>query len=675
MKCRQCGAWNQAYLPKCVKCGAPLFGNTQKPRAWEEAMHEKKPSLQITQFDEHEDLSAAPQTPPEESFDPDRVDRAELTDEIETLKRRREEGAQRIAQMKEQAERVRKSIRSAQIIRPAPEADDMPSSYAGDSAAIRRRQQRQQERYAAAEDLYQETPPSEDKPQNDNEYGYFGDPSYEQPIAYDDDDPHAPIFYDGYTPESGDQGALTDEEYMPRRVQNRAVREELYESANARHKRRRPMVMLLKLFALLSCCAAMGVGGVLIARHFVLSQGMQVREDNETSIEVVETTSDDGHPAHTITIYGRENATVYLREMQTSYVIADGKVSVTVPDYMWYDTESSTFATPVETDTMDVTITPYIRYSQEGDQYQLEPIEYTVDVPLSPIQLINPATAYAEVGVSIFEVRINVDLGSTVIIDGTNVSTLIRAETGNVSKNVQVLPVGDNTISISVKSKYCRENKMEITLHRPAQEIPLELDATVIVEWNYEPITEEAYNAATDEEKQKMNIPSISGTTLPGADIAVEFPHWNLQLDKATGKFSFTPLFSTLGDNDVVIRASYEGMADSVITHTVYYMPNADIYTRKAWDLDAQYTDLLNYIDMRRGTIYVGTGTIQRIISTAPQMAIMNIGTDDFEKLVMIENSSKTTWVEGTRYRVYGDAYGLYNTMPRLTVRYTYLEE
>ena len=30
---------------------------------------------------------------------------------------------------------------------------------------------------------------------------------------------------------------------------------------------------------------------------------------------------------------------------------------------------------------------------------------------------------------------------------------LIRTETGNVSKNVQVLPVGDNTISISVKSK------------------------------------------------------------------------------------------------------------------------------------------------------------------------------------------------------------------------------
>ena len=29
----------------------------------------------------------------------------------------------------------------------------------------------------------------------------------------------------------------------------------------------------------------------------------------------------------------------------------------------------------------------------------------------------------------------------------------------------------------------------------------------------------------------------------------------------------------------------------------------------------------------------------------------------------------------GVRYRIYGEAYGLYDTMPRLTVRYTYLIE
>lgn len=240
---------------------------------------------------------------------------------------------------------------------------------------------------------------------------------------------------------------------------------------------------------------------------------------------------------------------------------------------------------------------------------------------------------------------------------------------------MQVLPVGDNTISISVKSKYCRENKMEVTLYRAEQDIPLELDATVLVEWNYEPISAEKYAAATAEEKAAMRIPSISGTTLPGATITVDFPHRNLEVDPNTGRFSFIPLFSQLGNNDVVIRASYEGKADSVITHTVYYMPNADIYTRRAWDLDAQYTDLVNYITMRKGTIYMGTGTITRIVSTTPQMAIMNIGNDNFEKLVMLENSSKTTWTVGTKYRIYGEAYGLYDTMPRLTVRYTYLVE
>ena len=45
MKCPHCGAWNQAYLPKCVRCGAPLDGNTQTVKSWETDMHKKKPAL------------------------------------------------------------------------------------------------------------------------------------------------------------------------------------------------------------------------------------------------------------------------------------------------------------------------------------------------------------------------------------------------------------------------------------------------------------------------------------------------------------------------------------------------------------------------------------------------------------------------------------------------------
>lgn len=658
MKCPQCGAWNQAYLPKCTRCGRPLAGNAPEKASWEESMHKKKPALEVTEFDEHDTQINRPTPTEEPMYDPDRVVRSDLTDELEQLASRRERGRSRLDQMKQQADRVRRSMQDVEVIRPQSEYETSPL-VDGDEAVIRNRQQLRQEEYLQ---------PSAAK---QNAQGYFADTPEEVPLTYDDSDPEAPFFYDGFEEEPELHDAESAEH--PRRVQNRKTRRdnEMFTSnAPAKHAGK----IVMTVFLILMSFALVIVGGIYSARRFVISQDEQSRKDNQTRIEVHASTTEDGHPTHILTVYGKENSTVYLRETQTSYVISDGKVTISIPDYMWYDTESSTFATAVETDTMDVTITPYIRYSQEGEQYALDPIEYTIDVPASPVYLINPSTPYAEVGVSIYEIRLNVELGSTVIIDGTNVSTLIR-DTGNVSKNVQVLPVGDNTISVSVKSKYCRETKMEIKLYRPQQEIPLELAPTVIVEWNYEYISEEKYNNATAEERQSMNIPTISGTTLPGATITVEFPHRNLVQDFETGEFSFIPKFTELGNNEVVIRASYEGRQDSVITHTVYYMPNADIYTRRAWDLSAQYNDLINYISIRKGTIYVGTGTIERIISSAPQMAVMNIGDENFEKLVMLENSSKTTWVVGTKYRIYGDVYGMYDTMPRLTVRYTYLVE
>lgn len=664
MKCPHCGAWNQAYLPKCNRCAHPLSGNIQKQASWEESMHKKKPSLQITEFDEKDTDARTPEQTDVPMYDPDELDRGELTDELEELIDRRQRGRSRLDQMKDQADRIRRSMREVEVIRPLPEDED-PSLYAGDDAAIRHRQQLRQDEYTGAAQ-----PQTHSSTESD--YGYFSDQQGERPITYDDEDPSAPYYYDGYNPPAEED--FSEEASMPRRVPSGKKKSSVEIHSSKGSPARRAMRVLTILLFVLGCFASMVVGGYFVARNFVINQDAQVKRDNATHIDVHASTTEDGLPSHVLTIYGKENATVYLKETQTSYVISDGKVTVAIPDYMWYDTESSTFATPVDTDTMDVTINPYIRYSQEGEQYALDPIEYTIEVPESPVYLLNPSTKYAEVGVSIYEVRLNVALGSTVIIDGTNVSSLIR-DTGNVSKNVQVLPVGENTISISVKSKYCRETKMEVKLYRPEQEIPLELLPTVLVEWNYEYITPEKYNNATAEERAAMNIPTISGTTLPGATITVDFPHRDLKQDLTTGEFSFIPKFTELGNNDVKIRASYPGKKDSTITHTVYYMPNADIYTRRAWDLDAQYTDLINYINMRKGTIYVGIGTVERIISTSPQMAVLNIGDANFEKLVMIENSSKTTWVKGTKYRVYGDVYGMYDTMPRLTVRYTYLVE
>ena len=157
MKCPQCGAWNQAYLPKCNRCGRPLTGDAQKKASWEESMHKKKPSLEILEYDE-QDTQITPEVPDEEPmYDPDRVVRSDLTDELEELAVRRQRGRSRLDQMKSHADSVRRSIQEVEIIRPKSETEDS-AQYAADAAAIRRRQELRQNDYMSGAE--QPTPAS-----------------------------------------------------------------------------------------------------------------------------------------------------------------------------------------------------------------------------------------------------------------------------------------------------------------------------------------------------------------------------------------------------------------------------------------------------------------------------------------------------------------------------------
>ena len=171
----------------------------------------------------------------------------------------------------------------------------------------------------------------------------------------------------------------------------------------------------------------------------------------------------------------------------------------------------------------------------------------------------------------------------------------------------------------------------------------------------------------------------INCTTIPGAEIDILSPHTDLKITDldTTGEFSFNAVFDHIGYNTISITASYPGKKMSKVDYTIYYVPNPDKYTTKAWPLNnnAEYNELLNNIDARaaKSQVYLGVGTIAYFVSEEkPQLAVMYCSDDGMSRPILIENQTKTTWKVGEYYKIYCDAYGTYNGMPWLIARYTY---
>ena len=360
----------------------------------------------------------------------------------------------------------------------------------------------------------------------------------------------------------------------------------------------------------------------------------------------------DDLAAHTILIPGKDGQQIYIRELHTSYIVTGGFATVEVADHVWYDEITDYIG-----ETMNVTLTPYVK-TAGGQQKPMDPITYEIAIPLSPITLNTPDGLRTEVATAMYSMNFTVRPGSTVYINDENVSDTVDSEDGDFTYNATVQPIGDNNFVVRVRSQYCRENTMTVTLYREPQEIPLDLSA-------------DTYSSTS-----KKAI-EIRATTLPGATVEVLSPHSDLNITDvdSIGAFSFMAKFDKIGYNTIIISASYPGKKTSIVEYQMYYLPNPDEYTVKAWPLkSAEYSELLanNTVRTANTQVYVATGVIAEIISNKPQMAIMYTSDDGKSQPVLLENFSKTTWKVGEYYRIYGDANGTYSNMPRLAARYTY---
>lgn len=414
---------------------------------------------------------------------------------------------------------------------------------------------------------------------------------------------------------------------------------------------------LLRFVIICSIAAALGCVYLFVVNP--IREKMKSDEIESADVRITASIVDD-MSAHTIEIPAPDGTVIWIGgDIRRNYEVVGGYATVEIQDSVWYEDEEG-----VTDQYIDVTLEPYLR-TKSGEAKKMEPIHYTVEVPLSPLQLIKPDSTYITVNNDTYNLKIKVDKKSSVFVNGEDKTGFINSlEDGTVNLPLTIQPIGDNKFTIVTRCRYYRENEMTVTIHREPVSIEVHLDTTL-----------------NDRSIQKTM--TIRGTTLAGADLVVLSPYQNLNLSEMSsiGAFSFEAVFETIGNNDIMIQVSMDGIEPTIYTKSVYYMPGADEYSRTAWSMNKQYdyTDYLNHTDLRvrKTQVYQCRGKFVEIISDSPQLAIMELyGTEDANgenpRKVLLENQSTDTWKVGEYKNIFGDAYGTYNGMPRLTARYTY---
>ena len=622
MKCPECGRWNRATLPRCGYCGAPLepsdgFYSPSSPSWQSELKDEPKKYVLVDEVGETETRAEFRDT---------------LADEMVNLHRRKKEGEERQKELRTQAAKhgyapSSRTVRTTSNrgtffskLQDNPDATLRPvdsrlvedgSPIASDAKLVRTTSYQRIDGKTGGRRAMEDTDPYENRQMYD---------------SYDDVENFVPEYQrtDEYILHKNPTATI------PQRVLKR--------------KTRFRRMLLLVLIA--ACLVLVGwLGWTVILPILNATNATDLAE-----VTITPTIRDD-LAAHTITISGNDGDRISLRELRTSAIVMDGVATFDIMDYSWYDDTDTSLE-----ESMDVTLTPYL-ITESGKQTPLEEIHYTIDIPLSYIELYDPTNPYTVVSTALYSIVFYVTEGSNVYINGEDYSDLVTQTTGAVSYNATVQPIGENVFNIVVRSPHCRENSMTITLYREKQEIPLDLSSDISSVSNYDVMT-------------------IRATTIPGAVIHVLSPYSDLNITdvERDGTFTFKALFDTIGDNTIVITADYPGKEQTRLEYTVYYVPSVDVYSRKAWDIVSQYTDLMDNMTLRKNNnqIYVCIGEILSIETTRPQRAFMECTNAAGTVTVYVENRTRTTWELGQSYRLYGDAYGMYSQVPWLVVRYTY---
>ena len=613
MKCPNCGQWNRASLPRCMKCGTPLEASGDLPD-WKRTLKDGQTPTSYIRLDQ-DGLS---------EDEPDARDT--LANEMQDFKLRKEEGVQRKRRLRSEMQARADEPASTTVRLHRSQATFQKVGYEADADPAEPKRMDPDRGYGSQLNVNRVRVVN--RPENAYRAGAVS-PSGN--VVYLDNSRNSDPLW-------------REAEIYGTRFQA-PDREDLTGILPARTRRLKTFLKIMLILLIIALVLAAGFFG------YSYFKNRMDEEKEKNQAQVVASIYND-LAAHTIMIPGTDGQQIYIRELHTSYVVSGGFATVEVADHTWYDALEDFLD-----ESMEVNLTPFVK-TASGQQRPLDVISYSIEIPESPIEMLSPDAHRVVVASTMYAMRFKVRPGSRVYVNDTDVSDTVNSETGEFSYNATVQPVGDNVFTIRVRSQYCRESSMEVILYRERQEIPLDLAADTYTSYTLEYMT-------------------IKCSTLPGATIQIESPFTQVDITNlaSSGSFSFEAHFDHIGYNTVKIRASFPGRKDSVIEYQVYYVPSADVYTPKAWPLTAEgYSELISNISVRaaRTQVYVVTGHLAYFVSQKPQMAVFYTSEDEKSQPVMVENYSSRNWEKGVYYRIYADAYSTYNAMPWLCARYTY---
>lgn len=624
MRCPNCQQWNRSTLPRCFRCGTELKADTPVEPSWRADLKDAGAGKAYIRVDEDGGVDVTPD------------DRELLAAEMAELKARKDDGTRRLRRLRQEADQ-----------RWAEQGHDAP---AGEPARPDIPPQEMETYYDSSCEEVSEPAPAPALRSRPARVSFTGAPASAQEAqptpAEPARDPRGTrvVLTPAQWQDSRSYDPLVDDMRQSNVFKQPPNLTELPPTPSRRSRTKRIIRTLTALLAAVALLLGGAVGYAAWTRY------QEAQSDKNRAL--VTASMLDDLAAHTVLIPGEEGQMIYINELHKTYEVIGGFATIVIPDYTWYEDLSV-----ITEETMTVTLTPLLR---GASQKRLDPVTYDITIPLSPIELVTPTSLRTEVTTAMYSMLLNVRPDSTVYINGVDMSDSVD-ENGQLAYNATVQPKGDNVYQISVRSPYCRDNSLEVVLYREVQEIPLDLAATT-------------YTSTSLSQYQ------ITCTTLPGAEVDILSPHTDLNITNlnTTGEFTFYAVFDQIGDNTVSIQASYPGKKTSRVDYVIYYLPNQDDYTRKAWSLtrSADYSELVGNITYRaeHAQIYVAMGQFSEFVSDSPQMGIMYCSEDGTTQPVLLENKTKTTWKKGVYYRIYADVKGMYNGMPWLVARYCYLD-